>query len=79
MPLIVDPQALLIAADRLQSAADVLNAALHTHLNGLPATLDPLVEEIARWERSVRGAATALAAAAGHYTELDARAAQALR
>lgn len=77
----VDPLALPIAAARFDAAADILLAALRTHLAGVrshPAVED-LVAEVTRWEAAARDVAAALRTAAGRYTESEAHGAAELR
>ncbi|MDA0250861.1 MAG: hypothetical protein O2892_13575 [Actinomycetota bacterium] len=74
----VDPLALPIAAARLDAAADLLLAALRTHLADVRSGAE-LVAGVARWESSVREAAAALRLAADHYLESEAHGAAALR
>ena len=73
----VDPLALPIAAARLDAAADLLLAALRTHLADVRSGAE-LVAGVARWESSVREAA-ALRIAADRYLESEAHGAAALR
>ena len=74
----VDPLALPIAAARLDAAADLLLAALCTHLADVRSGAE-LVAGVARWESSVREAAAALRIAADRYLESEAHGAAALR
>ena len=70
----VDPQALLVAAARLDAAADILHTALHTQLASLRsrAWVEDLVVGVARWESAAREVAVALRTAAEpvSYTHL---------
>jgi hypothetical protein len=83
----VDPPALRAAAQRLDSAADSLNAALAVHLRTLHldapssvrAALLRLVGDVELWHRSARETAAALRTAADSYTDAEAQAAEALR
>jgi hypothetical protein len=74
----VDPLALPIAAARLDAAADILNAALRTHLADVRSGVE-LAAVVARWESSVREVAAALRIAADRYLESEAHGAAALR
>ncbi len=74
----VDPLALPIAAARLDAAADILHAALRTHLAGVRSGAE-LAAGVARWESSVREAAAALRIAADRYLESEAHGTEALR
>ena len=80
----VDPLALPIAAARFDAAADILLAALRTHLAQLAGVrshpaVEELVAEVARWEAAARDVAAALRTAADRYTETEAHGAAALR
>lgn len=73
----VDPQALRIAAARLDAAADILHAARRTHLSGLRA--EEAATAVARWELAVRETAAALRTAAERYADSEVHGARALR
>lgn len=73
----VDPQALRIAAERLDAAADILHTARRTHLSGLRA--EEAATSLARWELAARETAAALRTAEQRYVDSEARGARALR
>lgn len=83
----MDPSALLAAAQRLDTAADLLQAALGTYLRalhfdadaGVRAALDQLVADVAHWQQTARETATVLRIGAQRYTDAESRAEQALR
>ena len=83
----VDPPVLRFAAQRLDEAADLLDAAVCRHLSGLRlqaadhgtrSAIGQLVDGIARWQRAVRECACAVRVSADRYTDADRRAAEAL-
>jgi hypothetical protein len=82
----VDPDALRAAAQRLDSAADLLHAVLAFHLNGLSATeprlraaVDQLKADLGRWQRTATETAAALRTAAHRYCDTEEHAVQVLR
>ena len=84
----VDPHALRLAARRLDEAADLLDTALRSHLNGLQlssadgatrAAIEKLVADVARWQRAARESACAVRVGADRYTDDDRRGAAVLR
>jgi hypothetical protein len=82
----VDPAALRTAAQRLDAAADLLQAALAVHVNGLSVTepglraaVDHLMADLGRWQRTAVETAAALRTAAHRYSDTETRAVQALR
>ena len=84
----VDPAVLRFAAQRLDEAADLLDAALCLHLSvlrlhavdrGTGSAIGQLVDGVARWQRAVRECACAVRASADRYTDADRRGAQALQ
>lgn len=77
----VDPLALRIAAARFDHSADILNAALSSHLGALRSGvgIDQLVTGVTRWQQSARDLATALRVAADRYADSEAHAAVRLR
>lgn len=75
----LDPQAVRMAADRLEAAADILQGVLGTHLAALPAGAEDLRAGVARWETGARDLATALRAAVDRHAESETNRARALR
>lgn len=83
----VDPQALLLAAQRLDVAAELLQGALRTHWGALQFgagglvrnSIDELVADVLRWQRAAEGTAVALRTAAHRHLDVEARAVEALR
>jgi hypothetical protein len=84
----VDPYALRFAAQRLDEAADLLDAALSRHLSGLRllaadgatrSAVGGVVEGVARWQRTAREYASVVRAGADRYTDEDRDGAEALR
>lgn len=75
----VDPQALRIAAARLDDAADILQTTLHTRLGGLHIDAGRLIDGVGRWERASRDLASALRSAADRLENSEAVRAEALR
>ena len=83
----VDPQALRAAAQRLETAAELLHTALAVHLRplhpdihaGFRAAVEALVADVELWQRAARETAVALRAASDRYSDAETRAAEALR
>lgn len=84
----VDPAVLRFAARRLDEAADLLDTAVRTHLNGLQlpaqrtavgAALGTLVDDVVSWQRAEREYAWAVRACADRYADSDRHDAEALR
>ena len=82
----VDPQAVRIAAQRLDAVADLLTGvvsgrlgALHVADAGVRAAVDELVADVGRWQDAVRETAAALRSTADRFIDAEARAVQALR
>lgn len=84
----VDTHALRVAAQRLDEAADYLDAALGRHLSGLRlcgvdrqarSQIGQLVDGVARWQRSARECAFAVRAGADCYAGRDGRDAERFR
>lgn len=74
----IDPQALRLAAQRLDDAADLLDVALRVHLVGL-RSVDQLVAELADWRRDARDGADGLRAVAERFLAEDRAGAEVLR
>ena len=78
----VDPGALLAAARRMDAAADILAAALGTHLGGLEsgtAVVDQLIADMGQWTSAAREVAASLRLSADRYLDGEADAVAALR
>ena len=78
----VDPGALLAAARRMDTAADILAAARGTHLGGLQsgtAAVDQLIADMGRWTCAAREVAASLRLGAESYLGGEADAVAALR
>ena len=83
----VDPAALRAAAQRVDSAADMLIGAVHRHLGALQfdgraelrTPLDRLREDMLQWSRAARELAAALAVGARQHAAADTHAASVIR
>ena len=84
----VDPHALHFAARRLDEAADLLEAAVRTHLGGLQfptadgstrSAISELAQRVAQWQQGVRDFACAVRAGADRYVDEDRHGAGVLR
>lgn len=78
----VDPQALRLAAQRLDTAADLLDAAMdRLGMGGGPqrGMVDEIVADIAHWQRGARDGAVGLRTVAERHIEHDGAGAEALR
>lgn len=76
----VDPDVLRVAAQRLDSAGDLLQGALRGPLSGLRlpglgpsvrVAIGELIDDVIAWQRAVREGADALRTAADSYAEGD--------
>lgn len=76
----VDPQALRLAAQRLDTAGDLLDAAMARLGQGAggPA-VDQIVADIAHWQRGARDGAVGLRTVAQRHIEQDWAGAEVLR
>lgn len=74
----VDPNALWLAAQRLDEAADLLQAALSGRCLDSTA-LYPLLGDVRLWQQAARETASALRTGAGRYTAAEAAAVAVLR
>lgn len=76
----VDPHALRLAAQRLDTAGDLLDAAMARLGQGAggPA-VDQIVADIAHWQRGVRDGAAGLRTVAQRHIEQDTAGAEVLR
>lgn len=78
----VDPQALRLAAQRLDTAADLLDAAMDRLGSGggpLRGRLDEIVADMAHWQRGARDGAVGLRTVAERHIEQDSAGAEVLR
>lgn len=78
----VDLAALRTAAQRVDSAADILAGTLGTHLRDLQSggtAVGDLVAEIGQWTRAAREVAAALRHSVDRYCDQDSAGATALR
>ena len=78
----VDPQTLRLAAQRLDTAADLLDDAIGRLGAGgrsLGGMIDEIVADIAHWQHGARDGAIGLRAVADGHIELDRSGAEALR
>ncbi len=78
----VDPHALRLAAQRLDTAADLLGAAIDRLGVGgvsLGGAVDEIVADLAHWQRGARDGAVGLRTVAERHIEQDNAGAEALR
>ena len=83
----VDPQAVRLAAHRMDAAADLLQGAVSGYLRvlhfdadpGVRAAMDQLAADVGHWQQAARETAAALRSSAEQFIDTEARAAQALR
>lgn len=78
----VNPLALRLAAQRLDTAADLLDAAINRLATGggpLRGMVDEIVADIAHWQRGARDGAVGLRMVAERHVEQDSAGAEALR
>ena len=78
----VDPAALRIAAQRLDTAADILAGALGTHLREIQsggAAVGQLIAEVGQWTAAARETAGALRLGADRFCAGESAAVAALR
>jgi hypothetical protein len=75
----IDPQALRLAAQRLDTAADLLDAAIDRLGVGGGGAVEQIVADIAHWRRGARDGAVGLRMVAERHVEQDSAGAEALR
>jgi hypothetical protein len=75
----VDPQALRLAAQRLDTAADLLDAAIDRLGQAGGGAVEQIVADIAQWQRGARDGAAGLRTVAARHIEQDNAGAEALR
>lgn len=78
----VDPTALRMAAQRLDTAADILAGTLGTHLRDLQSgghAVGRLIADVGQWTRAARDMACALRLGADRYCDGESAAVAALR
>jgi hypothetical protein len=79
----VDPHALRLAAQRLETAADLLDAAIDRLGQGavgpLRGPVEQIIADVAHWQRSARDCAAGLRTVAERHLEQDLSGAEALR
>ena len=78
----VDPAALRIAAQRLDTASDILTGTLGTHLRDVQSgssAVGQLIADIGQWTRAAREASAALRLGADRFGDGESAAVAALR
>lgn len=75
----IDPQVLKLAAQRLDTTADLLDAAIERIGVGVGGAVELIIADIAHWQREARDGATGLRTVAARHIEQDRAGAEALR
>ena len=75
----INPHALKLAAQRLDTAADLLDAAIERLGAGVGGAVEAIIADIAHWQRGARDGAAGLRTVAERHIEQDSAGAEALR